>query len=170
MDSVDQVLEGSGRRGFEAQPRTTAGVSHPKREGVETKARSGNAVACITDDRVPEPGEMRADLVPSPGFELDLQQAAAPTPIVNSIMRAGILGFSVPADPDVQATILPERLVDETGRGIRLTLDDGEIGFLGLAPFRLQIVADVPFASEEKHARGLTIEAMNRPEVRLPLG
>jgi hypothetical protein len=56
--------------------RPVGGMRHGEPQRVQAHARTRGPVARIADDRMAEPGEVRADLMAPSGVELDLQQRA----------------------------------------------------------------------------------------------
>src|SRR5207249_10200125 len=89
-----------------------ADAGHVRVEGRPAEGIGAAAVRGVAGDRMPEPGEVHADLVPPPGLELHLEQGVALAGAEHAPARDG----SAPPPGSAGLAHAPGRIVDEPAR------------------------------------------------------
>src|SRR5207247_977375 len=131
MRSRGELREPRGGRRDEAQAGAGPGMVEAEHVRVECRPAEGigaAAVRGVAGDRMPEPGEVHADLVPPPGLELHLEQGVALAGTEHAPARDG----SAPPPGSAGLAYAAGRIVDEPAldraRGPRRpALDDREV-------------------------------------------
>src|SRR5216683_689317 len=161
-----------GRRALEDDLPLRRRMHEAEPHGVQTEppdVAPGAAVGHVADDRPARLGELHADLVPAPGAEAQLEEAALAPPPEHAVVGDGLAALLGRAHP--QHPILRELALERAPLVGRAALDQGQVHALHVARLELRLERPLRLLGlgEDEQPGRLAIEPVH-DERPLPLG